>query len=773
MKMLYLALLVLALSTPPAAAFPVISGASADPPNPWLGQGTRIAANCTDDASLQIARVYAIINGPGIITQPGDMMVFVGQEHVADIDSSLIDRPGQYEADIFCENSAGEQDSMALPFSVSVLTSRITPASQQKAYVNEPVELGLFLFKDGAPLAPGSGIGAFDARVNGQPALQQQPAKYDTTKGWILRLNAPASAGVYTVEASAEFSGQRAGNTTSIDVRQPVEFEITAIDRTDVKPGDAITISMKATDRGSIIQIGQQALSITIGSSAADILEVSQPGSVASVKVAAPGLQPGSYDLSARFDYGAFSKTESRRISYIVPVSGRLVDQDGNAVNAQIRFAIPGGGQYVFQTDSGGGYSGSVPAGRYDVSILHEDAEVTLTDVDVDEFDDPLRFSYVTGEGIIPGISSAGVFIIEAALDYSEAELKLEYDEKKVLDEAKTKAFRCPSWNSAKKLCNAAWEEAEASVDTVKNRVSFTTASLSAYAAGERKGLDFQFKLREQYSSSEVMQIQGLVLDDEVMPIAGATVSVSVKGTQITSIATTDAEGLVELELPVPQDEGAYKVSIAAEKEPYLDFAADGEITVVKRRDITITGPDTIRLQGGESSPEEFLVKNTGEAEMSGIKISISGLPKGLAALTRVSIGSLPVGGEEAVGIIFTVPEGAEATTHAGSLLVEADGKKYEKLFALTVTAEEAAKEQPPQARAIDAPTGSLVAISPLNADIIYTAIAVIPIMGAAYLLRRRRVSAPSRGRQEIVSLLNEMRKEIYAEDPMERKRKR
>ncbi|MBI4176025.1 MAG: hypothetical protein HY518_02390 [Candidatus Aenigmarchaeota archaeon] len=765
MKLIAMAFLLVVAGAPAVAAMPALDRPLVTPPNPWLGEGMRITANCTDDLGQPISRIYAIINGPNIITQPLDL-ANLGQEYAVDVDSSFIDRPGQYEASVFCQNSLQEQDNMLTPFTVSTLTNRISGITPGRAYVSEPVEIGFFVYKDGVSLTPGAALGAFDVKIAGQSVISQQPTKYDTNRGWIIKLNAPSSRGIYTAEVSAEFSGQKAKNTTTLDVKDPIEFDITSVDRTDITQGDKIAVSMQATDRGVPIQLTTAMVSLKVGPAQTAILDFSHSGSISTARITAPPLPPKYYDIAAQLSYNGFSKTVTRGVTYIIQVSGSLLDVDGNPASAEIRFVRSDGFQSVVNTDAKGDYSAAIPAGTYDVIVKHSQATMTLEDVDIDEFDDPIRFSYTPGD-VVAGISSSGIFMTESTLDYDDAEIEMKYDEKRFLDENDIKVFRCANWNAAKKACNSDWEEADSDIDKIKNTATVRSSITGTFVVGEKRGMEVEFKLNSQYSVSDMIQIQGLAVDPDRNPVDMATVRLSVKGTQLSAFAVTDVEGYVELELPVPQDEGTYKVLLTGEKDPFLDFSQDIDIIVTKKRELDIGVPDTVRLDKGESGGEEFTIANVGQADLTSLRLSITGIPEGLYRLERLSIDSLPVGALETVSVQFSAPEGSKADTYAGTFVVEADGKKYEKLFALTIAeeatpeAQETAPADSGNAAASGIPTGSFV-LAPVSADMAYALVAIPAIIAASLTLRRRKASK-AQPRPEIASMLADIKKEIYS----------
>ena len=148
-----------------------------------------------------------------------------------------------------------------------------------------------------------------------------------------------------------------------------VAKKIVSIDKSWVESNDNITVTLKALNRGSVIELNKDNVDINIDSDNAEITVVAKHDSVFEVKIIAPEKGSGNYMLEAFLSYNGSSYTDSLPIDYIVTITGNIVDYDNKATTATIKFKQNGATKLSVSTDSYGYYSGSLPPDSYDLEI--------------------------------------------------------------------------------------------------------------------------------------------------------------------------------------------------------------------------------------------------------------------------------------------------------------------------------------------------------------------------------------------------------------------
>jgi hypothetical protein len=461
---------------------------------------------------------------------------------------------------------------------------------------------------------------------------------------------------------------------------QPVQLSAT-FDKTYVKPNDTITISLQATDRGKIIQVSKDKLTVRIGGTQAEIISISPVNNYFSVAVKAPNLMPGKYDAVVSLSYANYTYTATNTVYYIVPVTGRITNENGKGLTVGFRFLSNGVKVLELYTDASGSYSGSIPPGTYDLEIAFPQSKLYLRNVEITSFEDPIRYYETSAD--VPGLNLAGLYVYETTLQYDAATIEMKYDESKILNEEEIKVYRCESWNTGRKSCYGQWEEVYANIDTIRNTVYANTTGLSAYAIGYVKKLSIDYTInKEKFYLKDLVRIKGMVVDDAGSPVSNATVKLLVKGTSYK--AYTDSNGLFTFEFVGPAEEGYYTLMLTADKYPYISFETNKSIQVEKSKEVSIVFPDTVRIKQGESISQELLIVNTGQADIEQLNISLSGLPAGYFILPSFA-SNLSVGEQLKLTLQFSVPSNATPQTLSASLKITADGLVKEKVFGFTL----------------------------------------------------------------------------------------
>jgi hypothetical protein len=759
-------LLIILWTIPTAKAYPVIENVSVQPTSLWMGEGVTINLNCYDDNGSVIDIVYAETAGPNIIL-PNMNFVMINENYTLMIPSSYLDRTGLFTSKIFCINNLGQNASIVRTFTVSNLTSYINVINPNPAYVGDKIEIDYFVKKDNTPLYSGL---TFDLLLNDK-SIPFQIYGYDTSKGWIFRTDSPNTNGTYSLVVKANYDRTSTISSSSIEVKNPIGFDVVSMDKTWIVSNDEITVTVKASEKGSPIQIKKEYLGFNVGSVNFDIISISQNGANFDVKIKAPNISPGSYELETNFNYGDFSTTKTSSIVYVVPVSGKMVDINGGVLSTRVRFKSNGTDK-EFTTDNSGSYSGSLPPGTYDIQLSHTHTSLFLSNVTIDSnFDDPIKYYYLTDTSI-PGIKVAGFFVYEVALTYLEARIEMRYDESKVSDETKLNVYKCSNWNSGRKLCNSNWVKVNSEIDTIRNVAKVRTTSLSAYAVGGESSIKVDFNLdKNYYYLDDVAEVKGLTQDDDRNTVGDVDVKLLGKNNKVYGTAKSDGNGIFSIKFDAPDQDGNYTITLAAEKQPYKSFSEAFSFEVVRSKRISLFSPETMKIARGENSTFEVSVMNTGQMDLHNLVISLSGIPKEYYDFSP-TIDELKQNEERKVQIHFDIPKDASKTTYGCTFKVGYDNVTFaQQLFGLTITesrdeSQTQVQNNPPGTEL----TGNII-LPEFTWEAVYVLIFGVFAISLAYFLKKRKATKYSE-RYEVKNALLDLKQEIKRPSIKAKKRK-
>jgi hypothetical protein len=331
------------------------------------------------------------------------------------------------------------------------------------------------------------------------------------------------------------------------------------------------------------------------------------------------------------------------------------------------------------------------------------------------------------------------LFSYEIGLDYHDVSLEMNYDERSLLDENDLIILRCSNWNSGRKICNDKWFEIGGGIDTIRNVVKLNLTSLSAFVIGERKAIDVDYNLdSDKYYVISPMKINGIVKDSNGDAVPNATVSVYIKNTGNRTNLMSDSNGVFSLELKAPLEEGVYTLALSAAKDPYISFNGSRTFEVVKSRTVEISVPDTIKLKQGQTFAQEISVINTGQADLLGLNISLTGIPTNYFNMTK-SIGKLKQNEENNIYIYFSIPEDAEQQTYSATIEVSNDEIKQEKILGFTIVSknETTVESQP-------SPSGTFI-LPKIDSNVIYIVIFAAVSFSVAIILKKVKIKRSKR----------------------------
>jgi len=679
MKKYFIILLILIFVQRTASALPVIDNVSVQPSrNLWLGDVVTISLDCYDNESI-INNVYANVESPNIFYS--QVFSEINGRWNLLINTSILERIENYDVNIFCESNDGNVTTNHTSFTISKLTGIINNINPKPAYIGSTIEIDFTLKKNNTVL-DGPSNPNFSVLLNdNQMHLNKF---YDADKGWVLIIDSPSTEGMYSLKVYAYYGNGSVLNSSSINVMKKVDFGVVSLSKNWVNGNENITLSLRAKDMGNIIDVNKNNLNIQIASASVSIISIDKSGDLYNVRITVPSLYAGTYDLTSILSYEGSVYYDTKSIDYIVEVKGKIVDNNNKGISTQIKFFSGNVEKLRLSTDGSGYYSSSIPPGTYDVQIIFPQSTLYLDYVSVNNFNDPVKYFY-SSEDLVSGIRSAGLFGYEVALDYDEANIEMNYNEKNLIDETQLTIFRCANWNSGRKTCNDNWYEVYGDFDIVRNLAKLNLTSLSAFVVGERKAINVNFNLdSERYYTDSTIKIIGLVKDIDGNNVDNATVKMYVKNTDIKINTSSDNNGVFSIEFKAPKNEGNYTLVLSAEKSPYISFSSNKNFEVIKSRTVEILIPDTIKLKQGQSFIQEVSIVNTGQANLLNLNISLTGIPFNYFNLTNF-IERLNENEENKIFIYFTIPENAEKKTYGATLEVSNNEIKQERVFGFTI----------------------------------------------------------------------------------------
>ena len=756
MRKILLAIVFILALTKAVLASPVINSVTFEPSSSlWVGESLGVKVNCTDELnSISSVKLSAI--GEDGYTIPTKDLTFQSGVYTTTIESLYLSYPNKFSVNITCTNNNSESVSQTQAFEVSSFTTTISSIVPSTVYLGDLIEVDVVVKRNNEQIS--SGV-SFMIKLNDSVVQPKVQPPYDPSKGWIIYLDAPNVSGQYSLSITTSYGRVSDTKTASLTVNEPVLFSITGIDKTLVKPNDTITLQLKALDRGNIIPLTSSNVEIQVGSTKAEIKAITPVSNYYNLAVIAPTVYPDSYKLTAYLYYKNYTYSDSTTISYIVPVSGKITDESGKGVSVELKFLSGSTEKLRLYTDSSGAYSGYLSPGTYDLQITFPQSVLYLNSMSIRTFEDPIRYYYSTSVDI-PGINLVGLYVYEVALPYSQATIEMKYDERNVLDESMIKLYKCEKWNNGKKVCYGSWEEVTDTVDAVRNLVSVTTSSLSAYALGTLKQLSVDFSLnKESFYLKDLIRIKGVVLDENRNAVSNATVSISLKGTSINATTTTDSNGIFQAEFIGPEAEGLHTLLLKAEKYPYISFNTSKELKFERSQEFSIVFPDTVRAAAGENLTQELDLINTGQSDLYGLQIFITGVPTSYYRIEN-ALEDLKVGETKKIKIYFSIPSDANQTTLSASLTVFNDQVKKEKTFGFTVLASN---------KTVSQPTGitGRVVLPEIDWNVVFIILFALASFSLAFILKRRKVS---RGREEVRSLLFDLKNRLKSMSFVEQK---
>ena len=666
-------------------AVPIFNDISVQDPEIWLGETETIFVNCTDGNST-ISDVYADISTSTALF-PGNYFMEDSEGiyylPISTAQHSNFNKVGLFDVIVYCQNNLGESVNSSISFTVSNLSLEISSITSP-IYVGDDVEIDdveidVFLKKDGNPITNNVSLNLF----MGTDPVSTQPYYDRVDNGWVLGFSTDTfAAGTYTFSIVANYLGSEISVTEDVSISDPVDFSIVDVSNTMISHDDTITVSIKATDHGNPVSIDEDMISVRISSTDASISDVlqSSTSNVYNVIFTAPTLPFGEYNLKVYFNHEGHSSYDYESIIYVIPVSGEIFSETDNKYPVDIKFSSDDINKAV-KTDNYGKYSTSFPPDTYDLEVKDDLSVLEIYNVDIDNFDDAIKYQPLPLSRV-DGISGRGIFYyaIASDIDYNSARLKIKYDPTKINDVNSIEAYICKEWDAGNKRCLSEWDVIASDIDSLRKTATINSAVLNAaYTIGNIDSLITGATIeKETYNINENIKITGLCQDSAKDIVSGAVLDAFIEDTSITASSISDSKGLFSFSINNPKVEGNYTIIINTSKDPYIFSQKTINFEVVKRKEVSIMSPETIRMYPGESSEAEFLVINTGEADLSNLSISLNEIPPNYYQMIYPEmIDILKKSSEISVLIYFDIPHNASEEMFSSSF--ELSGPLYFK----------------------------------------------------------------------------------------------
>ncbi|MEM5853621.1 MAG: carboxypeptidase-like regulatory domain-containing protein [Candidatus Aenigmatarchaeota archaeon] len=721
-----------------ALALPEINNVKLKPSSEiWVTEALEIEVNCSDSS-----RVNATLIGKAGYTIYVDSFDSSNGLYKATINPIYWrNRDDEFDATITCSDDLNNSDQEEVKFTVSKFVVEIAKVSPSTIYLGDLIEVDVLVKRDSTPI--NSPDVSFSITLDNQTIQPKINPPYDPLEGWIIFLNSseiPNAIGTHSLKIFVGYDRVNSTKSLTFSVNEPIQFSIISLDKTWVKPNDTVKLTIQAFDKGITIPLNAENLEIKIGSTKLNTFAITPTNNYYVVTIVAPELDSGSYALSALLHYKNYTYLSEKSISYIVPISGRIVDENEKAVSTKISFYSDGVEKLRLYTDSAGAYSGNLPPGTYDVEFVFPQSTLRLYDVEVNRFEDPVRYYYFASADV-PGLNVAALFVYEVDLNYYKASIEMKYSESNVLNENLLKVYKCENWNSGRKECYGKWEEITSRIDTIRNVIYVNTTSLSAYAIGSLRKLSINFNLnKEIFYLKDLVRLRGMVVDEQKNPVENASVSIQIKNTSIKQKVFSDSNGLFTIEFLAPEKDGNYSLILAAEKHPYISFNSTLTLQVMKSKEISIVFPDTVRINQGENFTQDFSVINIGQAELYNLKISLEGIPSEHYVL-QDEIERLDVNEEKKLKIEFSIPANASVGTLSCKIKVFNEEVSKEKIFGFTIIE----KNQTSTQKVTPVGFFGKIILPQMAPDWIYILFFAVVAFSLAFLLKKRRIKSQSR----------------------------
>lgn len=654
----------------------------------WLSQDPQIAAECDPGSVVTPHSVYVEnVTRDGIVFPAGEDLLFdhdTNNDYFLSDFKSFIEKKDSYTAGVYtffvaCEDADGtDLDRVQHSFMVKTLELALVSGLEETMYAGDVAKVNATLKEvgEGSPHVIGAGE---------DPSFSVDGVFNSNTNQWVLNMPIPEEPGTHDITITASHDGATASVTQEVTVSDVLQFDVN-VPKTMVNPGSTVSFTVSAVHEGEPLDLDAGDIGVTFDGDdiIGDVTVTDTSGSSTTFTVELPERDPGAYDLTVELDRnGVPSASRTFTVKHPVRITGAFVDQDDDPVSFTLDFSQDDVTEHRFSGN--GAYDEKLTPGVYNVTMDFNDAVVRLYNVDVGEWEDPVRYAAYGGSAV-PGFALAGLYAYQSALSYDDARLTLRYNAGNVDNPEELEVYRCRGWNVDKASCYTDWEEVSASFSTVNNRVHVNTEVEGAYAIGRRDALQLKYaveELKASYTPDDELYVTGLVRNAAGDRVPNASVSLSVDDADISTRTWTDGNGAFDFTVAAPEEQGSYTAELTAVQDPYRDGGASFTFDVQRPPNIDIVAPQNVRTRANTSKNVTIYVENNGFAEITDLAPVLDDVP--FADQIIYDEAPLQIGDNREFTLVLAVPANASAKTHTAEIVFSYKGEERSAAFGVTV----------------------------------------------------------------------------------------
>jgi len=366
----------------------------------------------------------------------------------------------------------------------------------------------------------------------------------------------------------------------------------------------------------------------------ADITKVNCKSSTNScdLDIIIPNLPPGDYVLSIKAYREEYESTSTIPLTSYLSFEGEIIDASGKGVSVNMVLKNKKTGKIITTNSMGGNYNLNIVPGIYDFSAgfgggtLHVDIyNVTFESEDIN-YGNNINFDSFVGTSPIEGVHVTKVIVFEFGYKFEDAKIWIPYADNNVVNEDNLRVYRCTKWNFGRRVCNGEWELISSKTDAIRNVVEVHTNKFGAFVLGEQKLLHFYTIAPGKTVAylGDTIPVEGKILDSDGLEVEGVTITLTLENhsSNITTLSDGSFVGYVTL----PYKEGSFEIEVKAKKEPYIPTIKKMIVKTTRKKEISVSLPDTTSVTLNKEGILELVVMNTGQVNLTNIYLHIDGL---------------------------------------------------------------------------------------------------------------------------------------------------
>ncbi len=575
---------------------------------------------------------------------------------------------GDYTITAYCNNSrTNESYNESTTLKVNELSSKLVSTAPPMIYPGDVLDINLEFKNNEEPIAPSATfkvyLGGIEIPLQGTPVF--------TANYWNIKAKVPESFtdyGMQDLKITATYKEQ--------------SISLTSYDYTEIKPllnvniinppfftpyrltdTEHLEVTVEVLYKKDLIDKSHiSGFKAKLDDKEVNIEKVDYIDDDWILLINIPKRAPREtpYDLDIYVTYNDIDAKSSKSIpiQFVIPFKGTLLNAKGSpASNIDIKLKSINFEEKI-KTDDSGYYSAVIPPATYTIEILFPQFQTKLINVGLHANDDSLeliqniiQYDYFESKDI----DSKKIVVLEVALPFESAYLKIPYSDTEFTDEDKIMVYQCKKWNYNKRICDGNWEDIEATIDTKRNLISIYTTTLSAFSIFEKKSINLDISLdKDKYYLEEKLNLNGKLLDEQLNAITDATITYSLK--DISGKVTTDSNGDFSATFNAPKKEGTFDLSVEARKDPYLIKKTLG-MTTYRKKSLTISTPSSPAVDLDIPSYITFTISNTGQSAVLDIALSASEIPMDWYQLSSSKIDRLEAGEKQEIEMKLLIPK--------------------------------------------------------------------------------------------------------------------